>query len=371
MKKTYSEQLHDDLENLYDEIDYDYDAMIDKDVSKELVGLYKELEGEMTFNYDDGLDDVAKKIQKVSQKNTEEVFEDEEEPVKVKRAAVKEEAKSPSFFKKTPSKKPSSPKTKKLLLGIILTIAIGVFLVSALKLISIKKGYDDSNKTYEEVDKDFFKGDTDNIDELDWDFTELFAQNPDVIGYIYCPGLVSYPIVQGSDNSYYLKHLFTHEWNDSGSIFADCNLPNKIESRNCIIYGHNMKDGSMFSKLLNYSNGDGYDFYNDHKEFHIFTTDDHHYVYKVLSVYRANIRSNIYVPDLNDQQFGDLLNEIQANSIYNTEHGELTLDSKIMTLSTCLDNYTDDLREVVILVRDREIPKKGATPAPSSTTVDE
>ena len=392
MGKTYTEQLNDDLNNLFDEVDYDYDAMFDKDVNKDLVGLYKELAGEMTFNYDDGLDDAKEKI-KAAQKAKEveaEVPKVEEEevfvPTEIEPEDYSSNKKTEDFYEEPPkkrprkfssssnnggNKKPPIDKNKKIVLGIILTIAIGVFLVSGLKLLSIKKAYDDSRNSYKELDKDFFKGDNDNVDDLDWDFSELFAQNPDVIGYIYAPDLVSYPIVQGTDNSYYLKHLFTHEWNDSGSIFADCNLPDRFESRNCIIYGHNMKDGSMFSKLLNYSKEDGPDFYKDHKEFHIFTTDDHHYVYKVLSVYTADVRSNLYAPNLNDEQFSELLNEVQSKSLYATEHAEITMDSKIMTLSTCLDAYTDQYRQVVILVRDREIPKKNSKPAAPVSTVDE
>lgn len=376
MKRTYSKQIDDELANLYEQVDYEYDEMFDKDVNKELVGLYKELSDEMTFEYDDGLEAAQKKIKNASAKSKKEknFYEDNysipEDTYTNDYDDKDDYGYSNNYPRQNPKKysapkgigpKPPLSKARKAVLGIILTLAIGVFLISAIKLISIKKGYDDSRNAYKKVDENFFKGDTDNIDDLDWDFSELFSQNPDVVGYIYCPDLVSYPVVQGSDNSYYLKHLFTHEWNDSGSIFMDCNLPNKFESRNCIIYGHNMKDGSMFSKLLNYSREGGYEFYKDHKEFHIFTTDDHHYVYKVLSVFTADVRSNIYATELNDEQFLALLDEVKANSIYDTEHGELTTDSKIITLSTCLDNYMDEYREVVILVRDREVPKKAKT----------
>ncbi len=400
MKNNYSEKIQNDLNSLYDEIDYKYDEMFDKDVNKELVGLYKELSNEMTFKYDDGPDNVKKRLKKVNdifnekdapienvnEQNNEPVYEEttseeplSEEPtysepsVKVPRDIKKEVANKKMNNKKSSSnnKPPRQPlpKQKKIILSIILTIAIGIFLVSALKLISIKKGYDDSNNTYKELDKDFFKSDDDSLN--DWDFSDLFAKNPEVVGYIYCPDLISYPVVQGSDNDYYLRHLFTGEYNVSGSIFLDCNLPAKFESRNCIVYGHNMKDGSMFSKIVNYIKNDGQKFYENHKEFHIFTTDGHHYVYKVLSAYTASVASNIYTPNLNDAQFGDLLNEVQRNSLYDTEHPEINLDSKIITLSTCLDNLDDAYRHVLILVRDREIPKSEQTNTQPTTTVDE
>lgn len=309
MKKTYSEQLNDDLNEVFDQIDYDYHAPKSKNIDDELDSLYSE-------------------------------------------------------------------RNRKAVLSIILTLAIGVFLIAGLKLLSIKKGYDDSKKSYQKVKDDFFRGDSDNIDELDWDFSELFAQNPDVIGYIYSPDLLSYPIVQGSDNSYYLTHLFTGEWSNNGSIFADCYQPERFESRNFIIYGHNMVDGSMFSKLLRYVDADGEQFYQKHKEFHIFTPDNHHYVYKVVSAYTVNVRNDIYLTNPSDEQFLNILNEVIANKPYSTEHGELGLDSKLITLSTCLDNYQDDYRHIVVLVRDREIPKKtsntnDATQKDSISSIDE
>ncbi len=361
MKNNYTHFIDDELQNLYNEVDYNYDAMFDKDINKELVDLYDELSNEMTFNYDDGPDNVrqrknfekSKSNNHRNQSSTSDIdYDDYQEDLPDSKKRHEKKSKS----KNNGSKEPLS-RNKKVFLGIILTIAIGVFLVSALKLIIIQKGYEDGRKAYTKIDEDFFKGDVDNIEDFDWDFSELFTQNPEVVGYIFSQDLVSYPIVQGADNSYYLKHLFTHEYNDSGSIFMDCNLQNRFESRNCIIYGHNMQDGSMFSKLLNYSKGDGATFYQDHKEFHIFTTDNHHYVYKVIGAYTASISSNLYAIDLNDEQFIALINEVIANTPYETEHAELNAASKIMTLSTCLDTMDAGNRQVIILVRDREIIK--------------
>ena len=88
---------------------------------------------------------------------------------------------------------------------------------------------------------------------LQIDFAGLQAVNPDVIAWIDIPGLsVSYPVVQGEDNSYYLHHLFTGEYNSSGSIFADCHNQPDFTDQNTIIYGHNMKNGSMFGTLSHY-----------------------------------------------------------------------------------------------------------------------
>lgn len=77
--------------------------------------------------------------------------------------------------------------------------------------------------------------------------------NPDVIAWIDIPGLsISYPVVQGTDNAYYLHHLFTGEYNSSGSIFTDCHNRPDFTDQNTILYGHNMKNGSMFGTLSHY-----------------------------------------------------------------------------------------------------------------------
>ena len=88
---------------------------------------------------------------------------------------------------------------------------------------------------------------------LQVDFNKLEEINPDVIAWIEIPGLeISYPVVQGRDNDYYLHHLITGENHKSGSIFMDFHNQENLSDRNSIIYGHNMKDGSMFGTLDQY-----------------------------------------------------------------------------------------------------------------------
>ena len=82
------------------------------------------------------------------------------------------------------------------------------------------------------------------------DFAALREINPDIVAWIYIEGTkVNYPIVQGEDNSYYLKHLFSGEWNGSGCIFLDFRNDASFADRHSIIYGHHMKNGTMFTDL--------------------------------------------------------------------------------------------------------------------------
>ena len=83
-----------------------------------------------------------------------------------------------------------------------------------------------------------------------YDFEKLKEENPDTIGWIHIPDTkISYPIVQGTDNDFYLKHDFNGEASVAGSIYLDYESEGDFEGRNNILYGHNMKNGSMLKIL--------------------------------------------------------------------------------------------------------------------------
>ncbi len=82
------------------------------------------------------------------------------------------------------------------------------------------------------------------------DFDSLKEINGDIVAWIKCKELgINYPVVQGTDNSYYLTHTFSGEEHISGCIFMDCVNKTDFTDDNTILYGHNMKDGSMFGSF--------------------------------------------------------------------------------------------------------------------------
>lgn len=90
-----------------------------------------------------------------------------------------------------------------------------------------------------------------HVPDFSVDFEELLQINPDCIGYLYIPAIdLSYPIVQSADNVDYLDTTFTGTKNAAGCIFNDATIVAPFYQRT-ILYGHNMKDGSMFAKLYN------------------------------------------------------------------------------------------------------------------------
>ncbi|MDR1358310.1 MAG: class B sortase [Coriobacteriales bacterium] len=109
------------------------------------------------------------------------------------------------------------------------------------------------------------------VDELSFDWEALSALNPDVVGWIIVPGTnINYPIVQGTNNDYYLYHLFDSSSSGTGAIFADYEGSATLTGQHNIIYGHNMFDGSMFSDMLMYTN-QGY--FDEHRRIYVCTPE--------------------------------------------------------------------------------------------------
>lgn len=83
------------------------------------------------------------------------------------------------------------------------------------------------------------------------DFDALESINPDTIGWLYCPDtVINYPVMMGGDNSYYLTHLPDGTEGKYGALFLDCEA--SLDDIHPLIYGHHMRDGSMFASLTNY-----------------------------------------------------------------------------------------------------------------------
>ena len=253
------------------------------------------------------------------------------------------------------SRRKKSP-VSKAVFALILTLAIGVFVISGLKLLSIMTTYKKAENAYDNIQIEV----AELVPELGYpkvDFEKLLAQNPETVGYIFSEDVMAYPIVQGADNEYYLHIMFNGEWNPSGTLFVDSRLPDGMESKNCIIYGHNMKDESMFGKLYKYSDPE---YYNAHRTYHVYTPG-HHYVYKAIAAYTAAVDGFTYTMGFgSDEDFLNFLEQTKYASWFDCDT-ELNADSKIITLSTCLGNNDDDYRNVVILVREGEITEENET----------
>lgn len=175
------------------------------------------------------------------------------------------------------------------------------------------------------------------------DFAALSALNPDITGWIVVDGTgIDYPVVQGEDNHAYLHTTYSGEQNAAGAIFLDFNCDPDFSDRNSIIYGHMMKDGSMFAGLAKYKDQA---FYEQHPTFTLYTPDAE-YTCEVFAAYITPSSSETYTLGFaSDADFAEYLGFAASNSLI--QAGIIpTASDRIVTLSTCDYTY-EDARMVV------------------------
>ncbi|MGL5149223.1 MAG: class B sortase [Clostridium sp.] len=222
-----------------------------------------------------------------------------------------------------------SKKNKDLVRKIILIISLPVFFISLISVYTGVREYYKNNKLYNNLDNLNPFNNTD----LSIAYTKLKELNEDYVGWLYIPGTkVNYPLVKGTDNSFYLNHNFFKEESKAGSIFIDCNI-NEFEDKNTIIYGHYMKDGSMFADLHKiYSELD-----NTLKIY--IATETKIDEYEIFSIFKDSADINNY------QTFwstgADYIHYLNTLIDKSTINNNIPLDkeSEILTLSTCDFNY--------------------------------
>ena len=172
-------------------------------------------------------------------------------------------------------------------------------------------------------------------------YRPLFEQNNDLVGWIHIEGTgIDYPVMQSPSNpDYYLKHSFEKTWSDYGVPYVDAGCTVGV-SNNLIIYGHNMKNGTMFHDLVKYTDKG---FYEDHPVI-VFDTVDHPGQYRVIAAFRYNTNKETFVynehTDMNEAEFAEYVENCRTRSIYDTgvtaEFGD-----QLITLSTCEYTYTN------------------------------
>lgn len=181
---------------------------------------------------------------------------------------------------------------------------------------------------------------------------ELQKENSEIIGWLEIEGTnINYPVLQGTDNEFYMKNNYKKEKSKNGSIFLDKSYNWDILSSNLLVYGHNNKNSTMFQDLLKYKKED---FYKEHTKIK-FTTNKEDSVYEIMSVFYSRVyykneknvfRYYYFVNAENEQEYNDFVNNAKKASIYDTgitaEYGE-----QLLTLSTC-SYHTEDGRFVVV-----------------------
>ena len=165
---------------------------------------------------------------------------------------------------------------------------------------------------------------------VDWDY--LASVNSDIVGWLYCPGtVINYPVVQSPDHDYYLNHGFDGSSNTSGTLFADRDSVAGVTQSNLIIYGHNMKDESMFGTLKGYVDKS---YYDEHPVFYYLTPSQSYRVELLCAHIVDAVSENFptYFSSSESQQ--TYLNNI-TSSAYWINYDAVSTEYQLITFSTC------------------------------------
>ena len=184
---------------------------------------------------------------------------------------------------------------------------------------------------------------------------QIEKENFCVMAWIEIPDTpISYPIVQGEDNEYYLTHTFQGEESPYGSIFLDCENNRSFTDSHSVVYGHNMQDGAMFAFLNQYERPEVMQKY---PYIYVYTSD-RAFVYRIFSVYQAvigDVSYEIGLP-LGSLQYAKQLEQLAYLSEYETDT-PIDAERPFLTLFTCNGQLTDSERTAVHAILEEEFEK--------------
>lgn len=219
---------------------------------------------------------------------------------------------------------------------IVLSVLVMIFVFSAVQIWVYVAQWKENEIIKKEL-SDYISVNDNSESGIDVDLKSLKERNSDIVGFLRVKGTdIYYVVVKGEDNSYYLTHNFDKNTNKAGWIFADCKNKFDGSDKNVVIYGHNMKNGSMFATLKNVLETE----WQEKEENHYidFITENEKAKYQVFSTYQIEVEDYYNMTEfLNNISYEKFLNKIKSRS--NKDFGvEITSRNKILTLSTCANN---------------------------------
>jgi sortase B len=257
-------------------------------------------------------------------------------------------------------------KIKNIIEGIILIIAIAVFVVAGYKLYAYNaeakkeskavsllsdnavKIYKSPIATTQNTDSTIAESEGEQTAEitLDIDFDYLLNENEDIKAWIYCPDtIINYPVLQAEDNDFYLHRLTDKTYNKAGSLFIDCKNSPDFSDYLTIIYGHHMKNGSMFGSISNYKKQE---YYDEHPKLYL-ATPDRSYTIKLIAGFVTDAVSDTYIVPENIEERDEFINTAIKKSTFDAQIdiSDIDEEDKLVMLSTCSYEY-ENARFVLI-----------------------
>ncbi|HNW87870.1 MAG TPA: class B sortase [Candidatus Limiplasma sp.] len=168
------------------------------------------------------------------------------------------------------------------------------------------------------------------------DFGPLKTINTDVAAWLTCSDtIIDYPVVQGKDNQYYLKHLFDGQEGKAGTLFIDAENKPNFGDQNTVVFGHHMRDGSMFASLAKYLNQD---YYDHHKTMTLYTPNGD-YTIQIFAAYTRDAKEIQHHFD-SSEAFMDYIASARRNSKV-TSTVQINANDRMITLCTCAYTFSN------------------------------
>lgn len=211
--------------------------------------------------------------------------------------------------------------------AILIMLLIGIICFALFKIGTILLEQQRNQDTYEQISELADEG-------IDWD--ELRKINPDIVAWIKIEGTnIDYPIVTAPDNDKYLHTKFDGKQGSCGTLFVDANTTKPFKNFLTIVYGHHMKDGTMFNNLKKFK---GKSFFDDHTHYDLYTPTQN-YTVEIVGFYNPKSTSKFYDTEIETErqkfQYIDMLERDAKN-----ESGErATTNDRLVLLSTCAYEY--------------------------------
>lgn len=249
--------------------------------------------------------------------------------------------------------------------GIVILILLGVVVYETVMICKDQEEYHISEEEYDEIRETYVKGDAsiglDDEDretsypDLQVDFDELLEVNSDFIAWLYFPAVdVSYPVVKEQSIDQYLYLTFEGVHNKAGCIFMDVLSHEDFSGPSDMIFGHNMKNGSMFGSLKAIYKKGGEDLIADNPHIYIYTRDKV-IEYNIFAYYTTAADSYSYTEVTSDDEYDDYISYIKRSSMVDIPEG-LSFEERpaLLTLSTCAGQAGSGRRFVVHTYKNHE-----------------
>ncbi|MBQ0017833.1 MAG: class B sortase [Clostridiales bacterium] len=236
-------------------------------------------------------------------------------------------------------RKKTNSRVRKIAADVIIICLLGIIAVCGYNLYTIFRDYKADQNSYTRIQESAVAEEFDgNVD-----FDALKAINPDVIAWLYLKDTkINYPVVKAPDNSKYLSTLFDGSAGGAGTLFTDCYTENPFGQFSTIVYGHHMKDKSMFCSLDYFRDSS---FTDEHPQFELVTPEGEYHL-EVWAYVNVPSDSKLYTVNVSGNDREPYLNMIRENADYLTDVS-VGVDDNIVLLSTCGYEY-ENARHVVV-----------------------